>query len=706
MKFFLQSFLPLTLIFASLPILAQSPDTDIINGNEVKASQAILKLAGPAGETVLKQLKLLGDADDLRLLSSPLSLYVLHSKSASVAVLLKTLKSLSAVQYVEPDYIVKAVVIPNDPNFTQQWSFLNTSTPGADIGATNAWAVSTGSTANVVGVVDTGIDYNHPDLAANIWSAPTSFTVNLSWGSLTCPAGSHGYNSIQRSCDPMDDHGHGTHVSGTIGAIGNNGAGVAGINWTTRIMGLKFLDSAGSGTLSDAIDAIEFALQTETTFGGRANIRVFSNSWGGSGYSQGLLDEINKANTANALFVVAAGNSNQNNDIFPSYPAAYHSPNIITVAATTSTDTLASFSSYGPTTVHIGAPGVSILSTWPNAQYATASGTSMATPHVSGAAMLVLSVCNLNTAALKNALLASVDPLPGLSGITITGGRLNVYKAILSCSTNQPQLPSITTAFGQPRTVVDGTTSLNYTITNPNVAVVLSGIGFTDHLPAGLVVATPNGLNGSCSGGSITATAGSGTLGLAGATLAPGASCTFGVNVTAVTDGLKNNTTGAVTSSVGENSLGAAATLLVASPPTLTKAFAYSQIQVSGPSNSTPMSFTVANPNTVTTLTGLAFIDTLPSGLVVSTPNGLYGSCGGGVITAAAGSNSISLSGTTLPPGVSCSFSVSVTGIAVGVQTNTTSAVSSNESVPGDPAKASTSVVNLFFTWFLSEGGK
>jgi hypothetical protein len=320
MKLKLQCFLAFSLLLAALPAVAQNQDTDTENGHEVKARQVILKVESPTA-AILQQVKQLGDADDFRPLSATLNLYVLHSKSEKVAALLSGLKNHPSVVWVEPDYIVKPVVTPNDPGFPQQWSLLNTATPGADIGATNAWAISTGSTANVVGVVDTGIDYTHPDLAANVWSAPSSFAVNLSWGSLTCPAGSHGYNAIGRSCDPKDDNGHGTHTSGTIGAIGNNATGVAGVNWTARIMALKFLDSTGSGSVSDAIDAIEFALQAKTTFGGGANLRVFSNSWGGSGFSQGLLDEINKANTANTMFVVAAGNSSQNNDTTPTYPA-------------------------------------------------------------------------------------------------------------------------------------------------------------------------------------------------------------------------------------------------------------------------------------------------------------------------------------------------------------------------------------------------
>ncbi len=360
-------------------------------------------------------------------------------------------------------------VTPNDPSFSQQWGWLNTAMPGADVGATNAWAVSTGSTAYVAGVVDTGIDYTHPDLAANVWSAPSQFTVKLSWGTLTCPAGSHGYNAILRSCDPKDDHSHGTHVSGTIGAIGNNGIGVTGMNWSTQIMGLKFLDSTGTGSSSDAIDAMEFALQAKALFGTAANIRVFSNSWGGDGFSQSLLDEINRAGNADILFVVAAGNSSSNDDTSPTYPASYSAPNLITVAATTSTDTLASFSNYGAATVHLGAPGVNILSTLPNNSYGYYSGTSMATPHVSGAALLILSKCALNTASLKSTILANVDPLPGLSGLTVTGGRLNVNKAIRSCAVVSPPSPGGTATFVKADTSTAGSWKTVYGADGYNV---------------------------------------------------------------------------------------------------------------------------------------------------------------------------------------------------------------------------------------------
>lgn len=264
--------------------------------------------------------------------------------------------------------------------------------------------------------------------------------------------------------------------------------------------------------------------------------------------------------------------------------------------------------------------------------------------------------------------------------------------------------PTITKTFGAATIPPNGSTSLSFTITNPNAAASLSGVGFTDTLPSGLIVATPNGLTGSCGSGTITATAGSGTVSLTGATLPAGASCTFSVNVLAVTEGVKNNTTGPVTSTEGGNGTAASAILRVASPPTLTKTFADSQVDLFF--GSTALSFTLTNPNTVTTLTGLAFTDTLPSGLIVSTPNGLTGSCGGGTITAIAGSNSISLSGATLAPGASCIFSVNVTGIAIGVQTNTTSSITAlGGTLIGLPATATTSVDDLWFNWFFAESG-
>ena len=369
--------------------------------------------------------------------------HLLRSRSKDALTLVRRLGSNTEVVYAEPNYILRAIGVPNDPRFTDLWGLQNTGQsiggvagkPGADIGAVSAWDVSTGSRTTVVAVVDTGIDYSHPELASNVWSAPTGFTVTVGSRAVTCPAGSHGFNAITYSCDPMDDENHGTHVSGTIGAAGNNSVGVTGVNWTASVMGLKFLDETGSGYTSDAINAIEFAIQVKRFFGSSANVRVLSNSWGGGGFNQALLDEINRANGENMLFVAAAGNTGGNNDLLPIYPASYTAANVIAVAATDNNDARASFSSYGPSSVDLGAPGVWVLSTLRSGSYGWGSGTSMAAPHVSGAAALVLSRCTLDTAGLKSNLMTNVDPIASLAGLTVTGGRLNVNKAIRACNT-------------------------------------------------------------------------------------------------------------------------------------------------------------------------------------------------------------------------------------------------------------------------------
>ena len=246
----------------------------------------------------------------------------------------------------------------------------------------------------------------------------------------------HGFNAILFTCDPADDQGHGTHVAGTIGASGNNGIGVAGVNWTTRMMALKFLDSTGSGTYADAISAIDFAVQTKAAFApsGAANVRILSNSWGGGSPSAALEQEIVAAGAADMLFVVAAGNGASNTDAVPFYPASYPDANIVSVAASDDTDALAGFSNFGAVSVDLAAPGTGIVSTIPGNGYGGSSGTSMATPHVAGAAALVLSRCSLNTAALKQKILGSVDVIPSMTGIVQTNGRLNVDRAIRSCA--------------------------------------------------------------------------------------------------------------------------------------------------------------------------------------------------------------------------------------------------------------------------------
>ena len=268
------------------------------------------------------------------------------------------------------------------------------------------------------------------------------------------------------------------------------------------------------------------------------------------------------------------------------------------------------------------------------------------------------------------------------------GGTGNTASANLTVAA----APTITKSFGAAQIPLNGTTSLSFTITNPNTNVALSGVAFTDSLPAGLVVATPNGLTGTCGSGTITAPAGSGSVSLSGGTLtaspAAGSSCTFSVNVTGTTSGVKNNSV-QVTSTEGGTGNTSNASITVVGAPVLGKVFGAASIPLNG---STSLSFTVQNTNTTTTITGVGFTDTLPAGLVISTPNGLTGSCGGGTITATAGTNTISLTGASLAASASCTFSVNVTGIAAGTQNNTTGNVTSTEGGTGGTASASINV--------------
>ena len=448
-----------SLVVAPRRIVAQGAarfERETVNGRDVVAREVLVKFRQQPSASDLSQIRADGDASDIRAIGRA-GLFRLRSRSRNVPALLAALRGRPDVAYAEPNFIVRMISEPNDPQFPQLWALKNVGqvfegiagVPGADIHAVPAWGISLGSTANVVAIIDTGIDYTHPDLVANLWSAPTAFTVDIDGAPITCAAGTHGFNAITRTCDPRDDEDHGSHVSGTIGATGDNGTGVVGVNWTTRLMAIKFIDATGNGTTEDAIASVEFAIAVKQQFAatGEANIRVLSNSWGGPDFSQALLDEVNAANDADMLFVAGAGNDGTDNDVDPFYPASFDAPNVISVTATDNTDDLAWFSNYGSSTVNLGAPGVDILSTIRNGQYAFLSGTSMATPHVSGAAALLLSACTLDTASVKEALLGTADPLPTLTGITTTGGRVNVYSALSSCIA-PPLAPTGLTAHG------------------------------------------------------------------------------------------------------------------------------------------------------------------------------------------------------------------------------------------------------------------
>lgn len=419
-------------------------------------------------------------------------LIVSLAPNTNIPLLADDISQVDGVQFAEPNYLVSiADTVPNDSRFDDLWGMHNTGQTGgvvdADIDAIEAWDIQTGSYESVVGVIDTGIDYRHPDLYQNIWlnqgeippaiapllndadadglitfadlndpsnwlpSGPSGVVSDLNSNGyidagdlLADPTWEDGIDNdnngyvddfvgwdfLNNDNDPFDDHSHGTHVSGTIAATGDNGSGVVGVSWQARLIGLKFLDASGRGNTESAVGAVEYA----TTVGAD----MTSNSWGGGGSSQAMLNAIRVSDDANMLFIAAAGNSSQDNDLTGAYPANYDVPNVISVAATDDSDEYASFTSFGATTVDLSAPGVAVLSTTPNGGYSSFSGTSMATPHVAGAAALIWAQeASLSNADVKSLILDSVDPITPNRKSTLTNGRLNIFTAISAFEDDQ-----------------------------------------------------------------------------------------------------------------------------------------------------------------------------------------------------------------------------------------------------------------------------
>ena len=372
---------------------------------------------------------------------------------------LKLLRAEARVELAEPNYRVKASVVPNDPGFSRLWGLNNTGQSGgqadADIDAPEAWNLTNGSSAVLVGIIDSGIDYSHADLRANLYSNPGEDA----WVNPNDPSSGNGrdddgngliddwrgYNFLAANNNPYDDNGHGTHVAGIVGAAGNNSTGVTGVNWNVRLVGLKFLNDAGDGNVGDAIEAIEYAAAI--------GVQILNNSWGGPDKSTFLEDAIRYAHSRGILFVCAAGNNGVNTDATPEYPACLTVENVMSVAASDHGDQRALWgddgesnddcgfgcsnavaavpgSNYGATSVDLAAPGKDIYSTVPGG-YAVMSGTSMAAPYVSGAAALLLARNpGLTNLQLKQRLISSTDALAAFSGLSVSGGRLNLQKAV------------------------------------------------------------------------------------------------------------------------------------------------------------------------------------------------------------------------------------------------------------------------------------
>ncbi len=408
------------------------------------------------------------------------------------------------VEYAEPNYILSTFAEPNDSNFYRLWGLSNTGqlsgTAGADIDALYAWEYTTGSSNVIVAVIDTGVDYIHADLAPNMWVNPNPTFGDVHGARWTSGTG------LPTSGDPMDDHGHGTHVAGTVGALGNNGIGVVGVTWDVQIMALKFITAQNQGTLADAIAAVEYAIDH--------GAHILNNSYGGGGYSQAFFDVIEASASANQLFVAAAGNDGQDNDETPTYPASYEVANVLSVANSEQNDNRWTTSNWGENTVHLAAPGRSIYSTWPGGGYRNSTGTSMAAPHVAGTAALLMSVHPAATYnQLRTWMLDSVTPLPQWESLVITGGRLNAAAALelsldgfsISSNISTPLLippgESITldVRFGPLTTndYVDYVVIQHNDLAADEIQIALSGAGRNPELPAVVLLSAQQRTDGS-----------------------------------------------------------------------------------------------------------------------------------------------------------------------------------------------------------------
>lgn len=341
------------------------------------------------------------------------------------------LNALPFVEYAEPDYVVRPIAVPNDQFVGLQWGVNNTGqdirgvlgTSDADIDGYEAWDVRTSASNVVVAVIDSGTQWSHPDLDDNIWSNADEIAGNgVDDDGNGYVDDIRGWDFYNNDNNPDDAEGHGTHVAGTVGAEGNNGIGVAGVAWDVQIMPLRFIGPFG-GSTSDAIAALNYAVDN--------GARISNNSWGGGGFSNAMRDAISNAAANNHLFIAAAGNDGVNTDNSPHYPSSYSNENIISVAATDNRDRIAGFSNYGVNSVDLGAPGVDIASCYTGSGYVWNSGTSMASPHVAGAAAVLLAENpSWSNTQLRDRILDTVRPTSAMSGTTATGGVLNLEAAI------------------------------------------------------------------------------------------------------------------------------------------------------------------------------------------------------------------------------------------------------------------------------------
>jgi subtilisin family serine protease len=422
--------------------------------------EMIVKLKFEANKpSTFQRFKSIGVTYDRAIKLTYVTLYVVKFNASEKGInsVMTALVEDPSVEYAEPNYIyslikpvkpktVKNILsplvekaelkyTPNDPKFPSLWGLKNTGNNepggrsgvvGADINALAAWEIGKGSKSIKIAVIDTGVDYTHPDLKDQVWvnEAELNGESGVDDDQNGYVDDIHGYDFANDDGDPLDGHSHGTHCAGTIGAVHNNGIGVTGVMADVTIVAVKFLTDSGSGTTENAIRSIDYAT--------KLNVDIMSNSWGGGGYSESLKEAIANASENGIIFAAAAGNSGSNNDQRPHYPSSYKIDSVISVAASTAEDGLASFSCYGRNSVHIAAPGKNILSTIKSGGYKSFSGTSMATPHVSGALGLLLAKeGRMGHEELKERLMATSVAIPALRGKVSTGsGRLDAYNLL------------------------------------------------------------------------------------------------------------------------------------------------------------------------------------------------------------------------------------------------------------------------------------
>ena len=418
----------ITIVF-SLNSYASSKDSDV----EYIEGEYIVKFYEDINTLGLDQLQSIFSTTEVEKLSDN---FVLIHRGEDFGKLQSFLLENDLIEYVEQNqrirllsYDIVSSRLPNDPSFDKLWGIDNAKNPKFDISAKEAWSLQIGSHKVTVGVMDTGIEASHPDLKDNMWfnEAEAQGTEGVDDDGNGYVDDVHGWNFINNTPDGTDDHGHGTHCAGTIGASGNNGLGVVGVNWQVSLMSLKFINKGGWGSTARAIRAIDYGI--------KMGAHVLSNSWSSKreGYSKALVDMIKKTKDAGILFVASAGNRyRSNNDKNPVYPAGYDIDNVISVGSMDAQGMVSAFSNVGKRAVHIFAPGSDILSTFLKGDYRVFSGTSMATPHVAGVAALLLAQNpDMSYREIKERLIQTATPVQAYKGLSVAGGLVNAHRALM-----------------------------------------------------------------------------------------------------------------------------------------------------------------------------------------------------------------------------------------------------------------------------------